>query len=113
MWTTLSPGSGHRIAQAVRLLIETLPRRDVVGMIRIGGGSAVQTAAENNCQGGYLCHGYQRGGIADRCRYTGGKLMLNLPGAGGAGVKIDVAEGQATAAAVGGIVADMKETIGG
>ena len=38
--------------------------------------------------------------------------MLNLPGAGGAGVKIDVAEGQATAAAVGGIVADMKETIG-
>lgn len=25
VWTTLSPGSGHRIAQAVRLLIETLP----------------------------------------------------------------------------------------
>jgi len=38
--------------------------------------------------------------------------MLNLPGAGGAGVKVDVAEGQATAAAVGRIVADMKETIG-
>ncbi len=25
VWTTLSPGSGHRIAQAVRLLTETLP----------------------------------------------------------------------------------------
>ncbi|MEO9329835.1 ESX secretion-associated protein EspG [Gordonia aurantiaca] len=25
VWTTLSPGSGHRITQAVRLLVETLP----------------------------------------------------------------------------------------
>lgn len=39
--------------------------------------------------------------------------MLNLPGAGGgAGVTVNVADGQATAASVGSIVEEMKETIG-